>query len=634
MLHNASLRILSLVLLSLCFSSSVTMGRADDQPKLHKASGVGGVYGFIMDADTHQYLSGANVALVLPSDMEPIKNSSDASDENGYYEIKAPLGSSSSHLALDRLLELSGASILSGGGKKVEHVINVSQMILTVSKPGYKTFYGTVPVQYADADKFQVRLGTVALMPETEPYASYVNHHLTLGKVESLTLSSFVLDPDATVKYTINFSNMPVFPKGQIGLYCLSETDGFRHIKFSPAQSVMTFSRDIHIDKSRYAAPGLYRLNWLVEDGDHRLLPCPIVSQIIAVGVPPENRAKMEALFATAPTGATQFSAGITKPDKALVSQMASLLPADANLADVTGFLDDTPSADGTPSLHQRAIGQRIATLEALLQNDRLSAGYRQAFQNELDQLTAKSTAAVSPAQKQQEFDQRVAQLKANSDDPKTGTESKMMLAHLYFSHGDFDQAWPLYEALFQSPAIKKKKDFYLFHDYGALLLGKGRHQEAIQYLSQALANGYAASQDASQLPSQVYVGTTSYTVYNGPERTNTNGFAYPEAADDLLIVENDTEQEPNTTNWLSETILGRSMTQIGLIDQGQSILQKVVQICPDQPEAIFALAFAQDRANDRSDALETVNHGLQLDPNDVDANQLKARLQATTDHL
>jgi len=616
------------------------MGRpasAGDRPKMHKAGGVGEAHGFVLDADTQAYLSGASIALSLPPDTEPVKGSTGLSNESGYYVIKAPLGASSSHFAADRLGDLSIASILSGGGKKVEHIVDVSEMILTISKPGYKTFYGTVPVEYADADRFRVRLCPVLLMPDSKSYVSYAAPHMTLGRVENIHLPTPILSPNEVVKYTITFSHLPVRPHTQISIWCVGSKGGSQEVKNGRPQTETTYSGQFRVDKNDYKTPGLYTLSWYLSDNEFELPSSASVTQIIAVGVPAAAREKMAGLFAAAPASATPLITAVPKQDKALINQMAALLPPDSDSSAFLDLLDATPPADGSPSLYQRAAAKRIERLkEGSKGLTYLSThGYDEASAiestrreiNQLEGTSVASVASVSPAQKQQEFDQQVARLKASADDPKAGTPSKIALAHLYYSRGEVNQAWPLYESLFQNPEINKESNFYLFHDYAVLLFQKGRHEEALTAFSRALANGHTSAHDSSQLPTQTLVGTNFYTVYSGPERSSINGFAFPEAADDLLIVKYDAGQSPNTS-WLSETIRARAMGEIGLVDQGLSILQRVVQSQPDEPEALFALAMAQSRTEHKAEALATVNRGLALNPNDAEALALQTGIQ------
>ncbi|MGI4789345.1 MAG: tetratricopeptide repeat protein [Janthinobacterium lividum] len=588
--HQDAHYLTAIILICLVSAHSAIAG---DQQKRHKASGIGEAYGFILDADTHAYLSGANVVLSLPADTEPIKGSTSVSTTNGYYEIKAPLGESSSHFATDRIAELSIASLLGGGGKKVEHFVNVSEMVVSVSKPGYKTFYGTVPVEEADAERFQVELSPVLLMPETKPYVSYVVPHMLLGKIDSIHLSSTVLNADEVVKYTIAYSHLPVRPHTHVSVRCFGSRGGRQEVKNGNPQTETTYSGQLRIDKNNYQIPGLYMLWWHLMDNNFESLSCAFGAQIIAVGVSPSNKDKMVGLFTAVPPTATQFVTGGQKPNKESILQMAALLPVDSNNSDVTNLLGTPHTTDGFPS-----SGQRVAAI------------------------------SETPSQKQQKFDQQVANLKLNLDNPKSGTSSKIALAHLYYSHAEFDEAWSLYTSLFQNPDIKKEKRFYLFHDYAVLLLQKGRHEEALAAFTQALANGHANSYDSSALPTSVMaLDDKLYTLYSGPERESVNGFAFPEAPDDLLIVEYDTDQLPSSTNWLSATILAKAMDEIGLEDQGLSILQQVVKLCPNEPEALFALASAHAKEGKNAQAMECVNEGLALNPYDPDALSLQTKL-------
>ena len=563
---------------------------AGDKPKLRKASGIGSAFGFVLDATTHQYLSGATVSLLLPADMETVKNSHNNSNDNGYYEIKAPLGDAHSHIAFDRVPDLSIASILSGGGKQVDRVLSASCLNLSVSKSGYKTFYGTVPLEYADADHFRVRLSPVLLMPDTQKYVSYVNPHYLPGKIEDVTLSSQFVSPDDVIQFTVKATGVPLRPDARVNLECMGSKGGDKEVVQRSPHSDIVFRSDYRIDKHSYSKPGVYLIEWRLTNNDYAPVSCGKKDTLFVVGSDPTKRQEISTLFASYNlTNAIPSGSPLVDPDH----WKPALLPVSKD------FLT------------------KIATL--------MPPG------SDLSSFESVSNASIAPSIPQDEafYRTNLTVLKNRIARNQQDTYAQILLGDLYYGHRDYDQALELYNVLFQDKSVEKRKDFYPFHNYAALLLRQGKQEEASRYFALALGNAHKDTHDASKATSQVTLQTTSYTVYSGAEDTSVNGFKYLEAVSDQLILENKSAQVPNSSNWLFATLLGDSMNKIGLTGNALTLLEHVAEVQPNEPQVLFALAATEAAAKDYPAALQTVGHGLSLNPNDEDAVILEKKLSA-----
>lgn len=561
---------------------------ADNKPKLRKSSGIGSAYGFVLDAATHQYLTGATVSLSLPSDMEPIKNSHGITNQNGYYEIKASLGQSNTHFALDRIGNLSLGNILSGGEKQVDRILSASQLCLTVSKVGYKTFYGVVPLEYANADKFRVSLCPVYLRPETQKYVSYVDTHLPLAKIEDVELSSQFVAPDDVIHFTVKATGVPVRPNARINLECYGSKGGDKEVVQRNAHSDIVYRSDYRIDKHSYNKPGLYLMDWSLMNSDFTPVSCTKSDTIIVVGCEPDKKQEInKLLMASSVNGCISTGRPSTFPVFMLVRQ---LRVSQDFLTRIAALMP---------------VGADLSSLQA----------------------TGSSNANTPVPQTEDDFNKKIAFEKEQIGDLKKNEDAQIELANLYYRHGDYEQAKAHYELLFQNSNIEKRKDFYLFHNYAAILLRQGRDEEANRYFSLALNNAHAKADDNSAPTSQIMFGTNSYTLYNGAENKSVNGFAYVEAVSDELIIENGTAKVPTESNWLYATILGKAMNDIGLTSNSLDLLKQVAHIEPNEPQVLFALAATETSAKQYADALETVRHGLSFNPNDEDALSLEKKL-------
>ena len=569
----------------LAIGSSATAG---DKPKLRKASGIGSAYGFILDASTHQYLTGASVTLAVPADMEPIKNSHATTNENGYFEIKAPLGESHTHSATERLADLSIASILGGGAKQVDRILTASCLNFTISKAGYKTFYGTVPVYDPDAAKFRVNMSPVFLMPETQSYVSHTNPHYMLGKIDTVELSSRFVVPDEVINFTVKVSGVPLRPNGKISLECLGSKGGHKEIVERKPHSDIIYRSEYRIDKHSYAKPGFYVISWSLQDSDYTSVSCDMKNTIFVVGCEAGKQQEVTQLLRAyerdgAGPALNTFSERnnpTAKPlpySEELISRAAMLMPAGSDFSSIKAYLSPI-------------------------------------------------TKKVEP-QNDGEFGKTIANLREETGDAKKNKAAQIEIANLYYSHGDYDLARANYDILFQSPNVEKIKNFYLFHNYAALLLRQGNYQEADKYFALALNNAHANVHDNSAPTSQIYFGTDSYTLYSGAKNTSVNGFAYQEAVSDELIVGNESARVPTESNWLYSTILGKAMNDIGLTNNSFTLLKQVAHLEPNEPQVLFALAATETSAKQYADALETVRHGLSFDPSNEEATALEKHL-------
>ena len=559
-----------------------------DRPKLRKSSGIGSAYGFILDASTHQYLKGVSVTLAVPADMEPIKNSHATTNENGYYEMKAPLGESHTHFATDRLADLSIASIFGGGAKQVDRILTASCLNFTISKAGYKPFYGTVAIEVTDANKFRVSMCPVFLMPESQSYVSHMNPHYMLGKIDTVKLTSQFVAPDEVINFTVNVSGVPLRPDGKVNLECRGSKGGDKEIVQRKPHSDIIYRSDYRIDKHSYAKPGFYVISWSVENSDFTYLSCEGKSTIFVVGSEASKQQEITRLLEEYETnGAGPFLSSFSdvnnmavKPlpfSEELISRAAMLMPAGSDFSSIRAYLN--------------------------------------------------ATAKVVKPQGESDFNQKIANLKEETGDPKKDEVAQIELANLYYRHGDYDQARAKYDVLFQNSNIEKIKNFYLFHNYAALLLRQGNYEEADKYFALAMNNAHVGAHDNSASTSQINYGTDSYTLYSGAKNTSVDGFAYQEAVSDELIVADNSARVPTDSNWLYATLLGKAMNDIGLTTNALILLKQVAHIQPNEPQVIFALAATETSAKQYADALETVRHGLSFDPSNEEATALEKHL-------
>lgn len=229
---------LSCAIVSMAFLYSVP-ALASDKGKPRKAGAQGDVCGYVLDERSHQPIDGVSLEVKLPEDLEPVKGSTTDQVKGGFFTLRAPLGTTTSRFASERLIFLSPLSILMGGAQKVEKFVNVSQLIITARKDGYKTFYGPVPVLRADSEKFRIWLRPILMTLVSESYPSYVDPGAVPGRIDDLAAQATSFDLGETLNFKVSFSGAPLQPGGHVKLvYGLSP-----YSKFAMKHTLLSLKR-------------------------------------------------------------------------------------------------------------------------------------------------------------------------------------------------------------------------------------------------------------------------------------------------------------------------------------------------------------------------------------------------------
>ena len=71
-----------------------------------KAVAIGKAHGFVVDTDIHRYLTGAHIQLLLARNFQTFGGTEADTINEGFYKIKAPLGTVSTQIAIDTAVSL------------------------------------------------------------------------------------------------------------------------------------------------------------------------------------------------------------------------------------------------------------------------------------------------------------------------------------------------------------------------------------------------------------------------------------------------------------------------------------------------------------------------------------------------
>ncbi|MFM7320173.1 MAG: tetratricopeptide repeat protein [Armatimonadota bacterium] len=159
----------------------------------------GRVSGGVHDAATGQPIAGATISIRSNGQFPTEGKSVATTDGGGRYECAAELGRSRSKT--DRVKEFVG--FLGGGTlpgtQLTSHHIEVDQLTVQITAPGYKTFVGILPVRSYRALDYSVRMSPVLLAPARQPGESFAAPRWGATKILSLRLDPPIAAPGQSV---------------------------------------------------------------------------------------------------------------------------------------------------------------------------------------------------------------------------------------------------------------------------------------------------------------------------------------------------------------------------------------------------------------------------------------------------
>ena len=644
-----------------------------DQPKLTKLGGIGDACGFVVDAETGEYIDGAQVELLLPSDVEPIKGTTATTAREGFYQIKAPIGSVKTSFAVERLLDLSIMSAVFGVAKKVEKFINVTQLYLRVQREGFKPFEGPVLVFTAEGDNFTAWLCPVELAPNTVKYQSFSDLSNGLGEIESIELSNVTPAPGEKVGIKMTCKEIPKTPQETIGVVCSIGWTRLR-LKGNTEGRVTTLSGELPMlytelgvfrDKKRNLDPGLYGLKCnnfesLVRHDEWKTTPQMYhlgQVKLIAVGVDTARQSEVAAALSKLNDRSLQQSDAVFK---ALYESILAVFPKNDKpyvwdkaesdfiqgkyqdawkpFASIEKYLD----ADTRLTIYKSAalIAKNSGDFKAYASlNSAIKQGYsvndKAGFQKSLDAIRPMPQAtkpqdkidaasALFVVGKDQEA---VAYLESIAADKNVGPDALLALANYYQGRGDEAKAVTLYGKAFEQRQ-NKVRGFYPNYLYGRLLLKNGQRDASAKFFAQALSDARNESQDISDPQTPVSLPNEAghleqYKVFTGPLSSYAVGYAYAEASSLLLILSCFDSFDKPEDDWMSTATLGKSLVEIGLPNVALPILEKAAARFSDQQHVLAAYALALHVSGEEPNAAKVLDQLLNLNPKNPDGLRL-----------
>ena len=163
-------KLLTLFVASLLIRASA-LARENASP-FPQRKDLGDVFGMVMDAKTGQPVEGVTVRLEEGGVLQNSGPTVAKTGANGRFQTKAHIGNCESHTKF-RL-----AGVISGPLTKTQSskTIDLTRVVVSVEKAGYRSFYGVVEVGYASPRDFAIYLRPIALSSEESGAASYARN--------------------------------------------------------------------------------------------------------------------------------------------------------------------------------------------------------------------------------------------------------------------------------------------------------------------------------------------------------------------------------------------------------------------------------------------------------------------------
>jgi tetratricopeptide (TPR) repeat protein len=650
-----------------------TCGSAYAQEHLSKPGAIGDAYGFVVDADSQRYLTGAHIQLLMPPNVQKVSGGEADTINEGFYKIKAPLGTVSTQFAIERIFELSPIDFLFGAAKKTERHINVSQLNVKVTKEGYKPYVGPLRVNYADLGANRVWLSPVKLVAVDRSYLSYASDINDLGKIESISLSTATPSAGEEVTWHATTSRLPLAPGEKV--WASSQIMGTLSESRAEAKTTgdeLAFDGKIPMQSTQLGLfstghkklkPGVYRL--LFSFADAPQMTHLATWRFVAVGCPADKKSQVDAELNSLNSQSSETLSKITPGTAATLRRVAMLLPVPETepnpiLNAVAEFKAGDyekaaktfrPYASYFPSYEPifkdaAAVQKNPADFKARAELSRLCRIYEEdapepaEAEDHVDRLTDVKKAVRLPAMPsaskpedkldaaqvliaQGDTNQALTYLQDLVSVPAFATRAHLAIAELAYERHDIETATSHFETAYASKDADKVSQFYPFLHYALLLTKRGEAAKAEPMFAKALARGRNRSQDYSRPSSQTTFAGHSYTVYSAPLRSGTVGYAYPEGALVQLVLSNYEAMAHPDADWMTTSTLGRALAELGCSEQALPLLSAVCMQRPDEQFALESYAVALKLAGDEIHLSPVVKHLLELNSHNPTALSL-----------
>lgn len=177
----------------------------------------------VLDAKTHQPVQGARVSAWIDNHFPAKGKGTAETNQEGLAQVFAPLGDKSSSLHWGRLLTSVPLSLIFSPRSilRIKRQVSLMGLGIRVEHPDYKPFLGWCPVWRRDADRFQVILGGIYLVPRDQPGESFALDRPLPPLLKRFEVSPPVVEPGGKVELVLELAFTPAYPR-EISAYAVS----------------------------------------------------------------------------------------------------------------------------------------------------------------------------------------------------------------------------------------------------------------------------------------------------------------------------------------------------------------------------------------------------------------------------
>ncbi|MEI6913774.1 MAG: tetratricopeptide repeat protein [Armatimonadota bacterium] len=215
-----------------CAESAENKGDLTKVDKLAEPTTIGRVVGRIYDAATGTPMQKAIVCVEKDGQFPADKKDWSTTDELGTYKCEATIGRISSNIDIGRVLLSSPVALLFGSGQHKTKRVDVSRVNIRVTADGYKPFEGPVSARSQDAERFELLMEPVLLVPGGSSEISTSAVGWGTVKLVSLSLEPSVVESGAEVTATAVVKAVVKNARKDLKLACRSrlwnEEKGFK----------------------------------------------------------------------------------------------------------------------------------------------------------------------------------------------------------------------------------------------------------------------------------------------------------------------------------------------------------------------------------------------------------------------
>ncbi|MFQ6133506.1 MAG: tetratricopeptide repeat protein [Armatimonadota bacterium] len=187
--------LVGLALVALCAGAESAAGRTNKAHEYLKRPNWGRLVGFVVDAETQEPVEGAAVTVEVDGEFAAEGQTVGQTDEQGRYEVRAPMGRIKEATKFDLLVLLGAAPI----EKREERLLYITQANLRVEREGYKPLLAPVRAAHASLPNFILFLHDILLAKRASDLPSFSPDNTAWEALQEFSVVPTICEPGEKV---------------------------------------------------------------------------------------------------------------------------------------------------------------------------------------------------------------------------------------------------------------------------------------------------------------------------------------------------------------------------------------------------------------------------------------------------